>query len=222
MSTFRKIKEAEDHHAEDEELWMLPYSTLMLTLVILFIVFYAMSALNSVGFETMLTELASTKPDNKNAERSRKEIGLAKEMNEYVKKEGLSDKAQVVLSAQYIKLKLESPALFDSGSADIKQGSLPLLQQMVKKLKSMDNVIIVEGHTDNIPIHGGRFRSNWELSTARAFSVIRHFISEGISPKYLVAHGFGEFRPLFSNDTEEGRARNRRIEITIVRGGRSS
>jgi chemotaxis protein MotB len=59
---------------------------------------------------------------------------------------------------------------------------------------------------------------NWELSSARAFSVIYHFLNQGIAPDRLIAHGFGEFRPAFSNDTETNRARNRRIEITVVRG----
>ncbi|MBI5639556.1 MAG: OmpA family protein [Nitrospirae bacterium] len=214
MSVFRRIIESEQH--EDEtELWMLPYSTFMLMLVILFIVFYAMSSFNSLEYETALADLASTKPGSLSAERARKEVELARKMKESVKAGQLSD---VTITAQYIKLKMESPALFDSGSADLKSDGAGLLEKMLENLKQMDNLIIVEGHTDNVPIHGGQFNSNWELSSARAFSVIRFFIGKNIEPPRLVAHGFGEFRPLLSNDTEQGRAKNRRIEITIVRG----
>lgn len=203
----------------ETDLWMLPYSTFMLMLVILFIVFYAMSSQYSVEYEAALADLASTSPNNPKAVQAKKEIDLARQLREFLKKRHLSDKAVVIISALFIKLKLESPTLFDSGGADLKPESLPLLEQMLANLTQMDNTVIVEGHTDNIPIHSPRFNSNWELSTARSFSVIRFFLNKGISPKRLVAHGFGEFRPIFSNDTEDGRARNRRIEITVVRAG---
>ncbi len=82
----------------------------------------------------------------------------------------------------------------------------------------MGNSIIAEGHTDNVPIHTQQYQSNWELSSARAFSVIYFFINKGIPPERLVAHGFGEYRPASSNEDDAGRAKNRRIEITVVRG----
>jgi len=217
MSVFRKIIQAEEH-SDETELWMLPYSTLMLMLVILFIVFYAMSAMNSQDFETALADLASTKPGSHAAEQAKKEIALARGMREFVNKEKMADKAQVVISAQFIKMKLESPTLFDSGSAELKASGMPILEALLGQIKKMDNLVIVEGHTDNVPMHSRLYNSNWELSTARAFSVIRYFINNGIDPKRVAAHGFGENRPLFSNDTEDGKARNRRIEITIVRG----
>lgn len=221
MPVFKRKNNYEDHHEEETELWMLPYSTFMLMLVILFIVFYAMSSLNSLEYETALADLAATKPGNPNADQAYKEIALAKQMQKYIKDQGVSDKAQVQMSAQFIKLKLESPALFSSGSAELKADSLPLFEMMSSQLKQMDNMIIVEGHTDNVPMHSAIFNSNWELSAARAFSVIRYYIGKGIDPKRLVAHGLAEFRPVASNDDEIGRAKNRRIEITIMRAGKS-
>lgn len=218
MSVIRKLREHAEH-AEDEELWMLPYATLMLTLVILFISFYAFSKAGSVEYETALADLASTDTRNAKGEDAKKEIAVAKNMNDSISKSGMKDKAQVLISARYIKLKLESPALFDSGSAELKEDILPLFQALNAQLKTMNNLIVVEGHTDNIAIHSERFRSNWELSASRAFSVIYYFIKNGIDPARLVAHGFGDNRPAFSNDTELGRAQNRRIEITILRGG---
>ena len=95
---------------------------------------------------------------------------------------------------------------------------LMLLINILKHLRDMGNTIIVEGHTDDIPIAGGRYRDNWELSAARAFSVIHFYIERGISPSRLVAHGYGPHRPLMPNNTRLRRAINRRIEITILRG----
>jgi len=126
--------------------------------------------------------------------------------------------AGVSISPLWIKLELSSPALFDSGSAELKPAGWPLLRELAKHQKHMANVLIVEGHTDNVPIRSERFQSNWELSAARAFTVLQFFVSEGIEPKRLAAHGYGEFRPLVPNDSEENRGRNRRIEITIPRG----
>jgi chemotaxis protein MotB len=82
----------------------------------------------------------------------------------------------------------------------------------------MDNPVVVEGHTDNVPISSKKYRSNFELSAARAFSVINYFINtEKMSPEKFSTFGYGEYRPVSSNDTEEGRAKNRRIEINIIR-----
>ena len=217
MSFISKLRERAEE-GSDEELWMLPYSTLMLTLVILFISFYAFSMSNSVEYETAIADLASTDTRSGKGEAAKKEIAVAKSIDTVINNLGMRDKAQVVMSARYIKLKLDSPALFDSGSAELKEGILPLFQALNAQLKEMNNRIVVEGHTDNIAIHGDRFRSNWELSASRAFSVIYFFIKNGIDPVRMVAHGFGEYRPAFVNDTEIGRAKNRRIEITILRG----
>ncbi len=87
----------------------------------------------------------------------------------------------------------------------------------MRPIQEFPNDIIIEGHTDNVPITGGKYQSNWELSVARAVSVIDFFTDRGIEPKKLVAGGYGEFHPAYPNDTPEHRARNRRIEITILR-----
>jgi chemotaxis protein MotB len=77
--------------------------------------------------------------------------------------------------------------------------------------------VLVGGHTDTVPIVGGRLRTNWELSAARAFSVIEFFAGQGLAPERFLARGYGEYRPVAPNDTEQGRRRNRRIEIRLVR-----
>ena len=110
--------------------------------------------------------------------------------------------------------------LFDSGKAEVKKEGLVVLQKVVDVLKdAKDKVIRVEGHTDNVPIAGALARvypTNWELSAARAVNVTRFLQAQGIDPAQLSAVGYGEFKPVADNETKEGKAKNRRIEIVLV------
>ena len=110
--------------------------------------------------------------------------------------------------------------LFDSGKAEVKKEGLAVLQKVVDVLKdSKDKVIRVEGHTDDVPIVGTLARvypTNWELSAARAVNVTRFLQAQGIDPAQLSAVGYGEFKPVADNETKEGKAKNRRIEIVLV------
>ncbi len=221
ISVLRKFVQYTEEHMEETELWMLPYSTLMLTLVILFIMFYAYSSSNSVEYETALSDLASTNPNDPRVKQMKEEIALAQNIRDFIAKNNLSDKIQLTMTPRAVNLKMESLALFDSGKAELKPDILFFLNYLFDQLKPMGNTVIAEGHTDNVPIHTQQYNSNWELSSARAFSVIYYFISKGLSPDRLVAHGLSEYRPAAPNDTEADRAKNRRIEITIVRGART-
>jgi len=108
--------------------------------------------------------------------------------------------------------------LFDSGKAKIRSSADDLLDKLAKVIKEKvaDRNIAVEGHTDNEPIKKSGWKSNWELSTARATSVLHYLEDRGISPDKLQATGYGEYRPVASNDTAEGRQKNRRVEIIIM------
>jgi chemotaxis protein MotB len=110
--------------------------------------------------------------------------------------------------------------LFDSGKAEVKGSGMAVLKKVVEILKTVqDKAIRIEGHTDNVPIHGqltARYPTNWELSAARAINVTRYLQEQGIDPLVLAAVAYGEYRPVATNDTEEGKARNRRIEIILV------
>jgi chemotaxis protein MotB len=110
--------------------------------------------------------------------------------------------------------------LFDSGKAEIKPAGLVVLGKVIEILKSVnDKAIRIEGHTDAVPISGTlaqRYPTNWELSAARAINVARYLQKQAIDPTLLSAAGFGEFKPVAANDTVEGRAKNRRIEIVLV------
>ena len=119
---------------------------------------------------------------------------------------------------RWIEVEIKSSILFSSGSADLSAQSRPVLRQLADKLRPLDNIVHVEGFTDNVPINNFEFLSNWELSAARAASVVHLFTRLGVEPQRMAAIGYGEFRPLGSNDTVEGRASNRRVVLVIMSG----
>ncbi|MBI2567102.1 MAG: flagellar motor protein MotB [Candidatus Schekmanbacteria bacterium] len=118
-------------------------------------------------------------------------------------------------------ISLEEGVAFPAGRAEVAPGAKEQLDKIAKVIKSLPGEVKVEGHTDNKPIHSAQYGSNWELSTARAVAVVQYLADrEGIDPQRLSAVGYGEYRPADRNDTEAGRAANRRVEIVIPEGGR--
>lgn len=112
---------------------------------------------------------------------------------------------------------IQETLLFDSGSATITAQARLILEKVSTVLASASNQIRVEGHTDNLPIKTTQFPSNWELSVIRATNVVQILQNDGIKPARLSATGYGEYRPIASNDTDAGRSRNRRIDLIILR-----
>ena len=124
---------------------------------------------------------------------------------------------RVHLEPRGLIISLGENGVFDSGSDQIKPEGRALLDTLATSLVSISNYIRVEGHTDNVPIHNSHFPSNWELSTARATMVVSHLITKfGMQPEALSAAGYAEYRPTASNDTDEGKARNRRVDIIVL------
>ena len=119
-----------------------------------------------------------------------------------------------------LKVNMEAAILFDSGRADVKPEGLEVLGKIVETLKKVsDKAIRIEGHTDAVRITGGltrAFPTNWELSAARAINVAKFLQQQGIDPHNLSAAAFADHKPVADNGTKEGRAKNRRIEITLV------
>jgi chemotaxis protein MotB len=116
-----------------------------------------------------------------------------------------------------IQITLKDVIVFDSGSDHLKPNFIPILQDMVGLIKTVDNSIVIEGHTDNQPIHTAQFSSNWELSGARALSVLHYIQNQNVDPVRLRFAGYGEFKPIYPNDTAEHREANRRVNIIILR-----
>jgi chemotaxis protein MotB len=141
---------------------------------------------------------------------------LIQNLTEEVKKGQL----QVRQYKDMLTVDVAEQLLFDSGRADLKQSGKDVLKKVGDALKGYeDKVIRVVGHTDNVPITKGlqkRFASNWELSVARATTVVRFLQDVGVPPERMIASGRAEYQPIGENDTPEGRQKNRRTEITLV------
>ncbi|HEX2769071.1 MAG TPA: flagellar motor protein MotB, partial [Geobacteraceae bacterium] len=144
-----------------------------------------------------------------------REIKVAIAQN--LKKYGAEKKLSVDVNKRGLVVSLKETGFFDSGDATVKQQSLPLLAMVAKSLASYSNPSRIEGNTDNVPINSGSYRSNWELSTARATNIVHYLIENyNFRPGKISAVGYGEFRPLADNGTEAGRTRNRRVDIVLL------
>jgi chemotaxis protein MotB len=144
---------------------------------------------------------------------------LKRKIDAYAKAHGLQDKLETVVARRGLVVRLLTDhVLFSSGSAQLEPGASPVLSAISQLLVTeVRHPIVVSGHTDNRPIHSARFPTNWELSTARATQVLRHFIRHGVAPARLQAAGDAAQQPIASNSSDAGRSRNRRVEIILQR-----
>ena len=130
--------------------------------------------------------------------------------------EGFKEEIKVERDKEGVRITIKSPLLFDSGKADLRPNAMPVLDELVRILEQSPNFVVVEGHTDNVPIHTAGFPSNWELSTARAISVMRRLSERGeLDSARFAVGGYGEYHPVESNNTPQGRQENRRVEILL-------
>jgi len=130
-----------------------------------------------------------------------------------------NQKVRVSMQEKGLVITFVAEVLFDSGKAVLKNDSLPILDKVVEILNSKDVIeheIGIEGHTDNQPIKYSGWKSNWELSSQRALTVLHYLEKKGVDPKRMSHTGYGEYRPVASNATPEGRKLNRRVEIVIL------
>ncbi len=222
---------------EVSEKWAIPYADFLTLLLCLFIALFAMAqagkqaaleyaqafakafGMRLVPFQETLPKQILPEPVIKRAEpteRGRRIQRQLQELQEMLRRMGLEGEFKIAYEAIGIRLILQEKLLFESGSADIKPEMRPVLDKLYEIIKDLPNPVEVEGHTDSIPISTERFPSNWELSTARASTIVRYFIAKGINPERLKASGYADTRPIAPNTTPEGRAQNRRVEIVIL------
>lgn len=211
--------------------WMDTYADTITLLLTFFILLYSISAVDS----EKLKELAEALQNSLTGKQSVKELenlddikvdiekdsnkyeDLAKKLNEIIEKNSLTEVIKIREEDRGIVLQVDESILFDPGKAEIKEGSIDILNTISKIIEETDNDIVAEGHTDNVPIHTSKYKSNWELSTARAMNIVKYFIeNENISPTRLSVKGYGEYNPIAPNDTPENRTKNRRVDILVV------
>jgi chemotaxis protein MotB len=144
---------------------------------------------------------------------------VKRNLDDYAAKHGLKKKLETEITRRGLVIRmLTDGVLFDSGEAKIKPGAMPQLEKIAGLLQVDENhPINVEGHTDNVPIKSSQFPTNWELSTARASSVVRLLIADNAPADRLGAVGYAQLHPIASNGSAAGRSRNRRVEIVLLR-----
>lgn len=142
---------------------------------------------------------------------------LYDKVRDAAQKNGLETSVTIKNDSNGVIIELKDSILFEIGSGEIRENSKPVLDKLNKLISNFPNSVIVEGHTDNVPIKNYKYDSNWELSTARAVNVLRYFVEvKKQNPAKFTAAGYGEYKPIAPNDTDEHRAKNRRVNIVIV------
>jgi chemotaxis protein MotB len=227
--------------------WMATFADLVTLLMCFFVLLFAMSTIQEETFKELVQSLRSAlgvqtipeagtreglvmqnaRPDeSKPQKQSVDEIGtmiqkeikdIVSDVNELVMFNKLAGMVDVKETEEGAVITISDLILFRTGQAEITEEGLDVLGKIVDVLKQFQYPIEVAGHTDNLPIETSEFPSNWELSSRRATEVVRFFIEKGLDPGLLSAAGYASFRPVDTNDTKDGRAKNRRVEIVYRR-----
>lgn len=142
---------------------------------------------------------------------------MYKEVLQFINDHNLTAEVTIREETRGVLIELQESILFDSGKAEIKKESIGILNTISELLWTFENNVLIEGHTDNRPISSGYYKSNWELSADRAVKVLRYFTeTKGMDGTRFQAVGCGEYSPIKTNDTEDGRQANRRVNIIIL------
>lgn len=214
------------------ERWLVTYADLITLLLVFFIVMYASSSrISGEKFDALASSLATSikktekpKVSDKHAfapddsKQTRKFKATADSVIQSIVKTDPKSNVKIDIDERGMVVSLVDTSFFDSGSAKLKPAGQKVLNKVAANFKGLPNEIRVEGHTDSIPIRGGRFASNWELSSARATAVARYMIDHVRLPAHRMSvAAFAENKPVASNGMAEGRKRNRRVDIVILK-----
>lgn len=235
----RRRPKKQEH--ENHERWLITYSDMITLLLVFFIVLYSMSQVQQIKFNALINSLKTAfhgqtilnnqqvptsqnlqlppVPKKKDSQENEKKLDqLYVKMENLIKENHLQQIIELVNIPRGVQITFKDKILFDTASADIKSGAKPILEKIGVLLKELPNDISVEGHTDNRPISSAEFPSNWELSGARARSVMYYLINnDQIKPERMSFVGYGQYKPRVKNDTPEHRQMNRRVNIIVLR-----
>ncbi|MEP7062193.1 MAG: flagellar motor protein MotD [Betaproteobacteria bacterium] len=234
----------EEH--ENHERWLVSYADFITLLFSFFVVMYAISTLNESKYKVLSDSLvqafrhdrvvtaqttglapinrttqAPTRkgprvPDVVRYQQEQKLLGIAAKITDALRDLMQAGQVKLTQLPHGLAVEINASVLFAPAQATIQRDAVPSLINVAQTLAGIDNVIHIEGHTDNLPIQTSVYPSNWELSGARASSVVRLFAANGVAASRLLAVGFAENRPIDSNATAEGRQRNRRVTLLIL------
>ncbi|MEW9080423.1 flagellar motor protein MotB [Terrisporobacter glycolicus] len=226
----RKKKKGDDINPNA---WLDTYADTITLLLTFFILLYSMSSVDSKKLNELsnalqrslrgdvkVEELSDIKEIATKNEKSTEQIqeDLVKKLNETIEANSFTDVIKVRDEDRGVVLQLDETILFDPGKADLKKKSQNVLNMVTKIVKDLPNDVLIEGNTDDVPMFNKEFQSNWELSTARAVSVVKYFVStKNLDPTRFSVKGYGEYKPLVENDSTKNRMINRRVDILIVK-----
>lgn len=144
-------------------------------------------------------------------------LQMFSKVSNYVKEKGMDAEVSVMMKKSGVTVEVKDAILFEPASAQLKESGIAVLDDLEGLLNDFDNAIVVEGHTDNVPLNTTLYPSNWELSTARAVAVLRYLNEvKKVEPTRLSARGYGEYAPIAPNDSAENKRKNRRVNLLIV------
>lgn len=229
-------KRAEDEPKAGAPEWMATYGDMVTLLLCFFVLLFSFATLDVQKFKAIsqsmsgalgvldsgaainMQPLIGSFPNDSPTEENEEFKQLYEEMSEYVKENNLQASVTLRLDERGLLVRFMDDVLFDSGKADLTQNAKEIINKVAEIIRANDKNVRVEGHTDNVPISTSRFPSNWELSTTRAVNVVKYLIEvNGIEAKRLSASGYSDQHPVDDNSTKEGRQRNRRVDMVILR-----
>lgn len=220
---FRLEPEVADSSREGADAWVMTYMDLITLLLTLFILLLSYSGKGTGEYEEVTRAMAEASRGILKGSDSPIMLPMPfsplDTMGEDLRQEfadaGLGPAVEIARRESSLDIQLSERLLFPSGEASFNRRAVAALRPVLEVLKGTDYSITVEGHTDNIPIYTERYPSNWELASARATSVVRYLIDEGIESGRLKAVGYADTRPIATNSSEEGRAKNRRVTLVV-------
>jgi chemotaxis protein MotB len=229
----RRHKAHEEEEHENEERWLVSYADMMTLLFALFMVMFSISSVNISKFQDLQRSLqsafsghagkqasASKEDQQKAAEQEQEEFkALKRRVDAAAAQLHLAKVVETQIRERGLVVRLLTDGVFfDSGSAVLKPGASPILHRVGEVIASeAHHPVVVEGYTDSNPIRSSQYPSNWELSGARASSVVREFVGSGVTATRLSVAGYAQQHPIASNATASGRSHNRRVEIVMTR-----
>jgi chemotaxis protein MotB len=205
----------EDEHKCEEfsDFWIFTYGDLVTLLLVFFIMLFSFCKTDVEKFKSVAESFKPTPPGSPFFLQGKESV--LSQLAQRIETSELAQEVFVTVDQRGVVVSFKDTALFDSGSADLTERARKSLNVFVHYLFGLPNDVIIEGHTDDQPISGGRYPSNWELSAARASAVARFLEGEGVKGQRMQVIGYGAYRPRFRNDTPEKRALNRRIDVIV-------
>lgn len=222
-SSLASFLDEEGGRRQGTPLWYITFSDLMALLLGLFVMLFGFSTLKAEQFHAMASSMrgalgAGEDPGTRQAAPGvapMSRIAVFERTQAAVRNLKLEAEVEPTLEEDGVRLRVGSGLMFDPNSAALDPRAAPLLDQVADIARRSGSAVVVEGHTDDVPVRGGPFPSNWELAGARAGAVVRHLADRRVPGTKLSAQAFADTRPRANNNDDEGRRKNRRVEILI-------